>query len=68
MKEYAGISALLYSRIDVVNQAEKMGADFQLVENRRASAPLPDMFRLNGTFFRIDNRPDGYTAIPEIHG
>ena len=45
-----------------------MGADFQLVENLRASAPLPDMFRLNGTFFRIDNRPDGYTAIPEIHG
>jgi len=67
LTQYAGISALLCSRIDAVNQPEGMGADFQLVENRMATAPLPDMFRLKGTFFRIENRDEGYEAIPEQH-
>lgn len=65
LDEYAGLSGLLCSRIDVVNQPTEMGADFQLVENRRARAPLPDMFRLKGTFFRIEKAAEGYTAIPE---
>jgi hypothetical protein len=65
LNEYAGVSALLRSRVDVANQPEIMGADFQLVENRRATAPLPDMFRLRGTFFRIDRSADGYVAVRE---
>jgi hypothetical protein len=64
---YTNVSGLLCSRIDAVNQPETMGADFQLVENRRAKAPMPDMFRLKGTFFRIEKSADGYVAIPEKH-
>jgi hypothetical protein len=67
LDEYTNLSGLLCSRIDAANQPEKMGADFQLVENRRAKAPLPDMFRLKGTFFRIEKSSDGYRAIPEKH-
>ena len=63
LTQYAGISALLCSRIDAANLPEKMGADFQLVENWVATAPLPDMFRLKGTFFRIDKRDEGLRAI-----
>jgi hypothetical protein len=64
-EKYSGVSALLRSRVDVANQPEKMGADFQLVENRNAKVPLPDMFRLRGTFFRIDRSTTGYVAAPE---
>jgi hypothetical protein len=67
MKEYANLSGLLCSRIDVANQPEKMGLDFQLVENRWVKAPMPDWFRLEGTFFRIDYTGDGYVAVPEVH-
>jgi hypothetical protein len=67
LRDYDGLSALLCSRVNVVNQPEKMGADFQLVENRRAKAPLPDMFRLKGEFFRIESIPDGYRAVRELH-
>jgi len=67
LREYGTLSALLCSRVDAANQPDKMGADFQLVENRKAKAPLPDRFRLKGTFFRIDSIPAGYRAIRELH-
>jgi hypothetical protein len=67
LKEYDALSALLCSRVDAANQPEKMGSDFQLVENRRAKAPLPDMFRLKGAFFRIESTSDGYRAVRELH-
>ena len=63
-KEYEGLSALLCSRVDAVNQSEAMGSDFQIVENCKAKAPLPDLFRLKGVFFMIEARPGGYTATP----
>jgi hypothetical protein len=67
LKEYEELSALLCSRVDVANQPEKMGSDFQLVENVKAKASLPDLFRLKGTFFRIESVADGHRAVPELH-
>ena len=63
LDEYASLSGLLCSRVDVANQPEKMGSDFQLVENCKAKAPLPDIFRLKGVFFRIEKVADGYVAV-----
>jgi hypothetical protein len=56
-EEYAGLSGLLCSRIDVANRPDKIGADFQLVENRWARAPMPDLFRLKGTFSELSGEP-----------
>jgi hypothetical protein len=64
-QEYSGLSGLLCSRIDAVNQPERMGADFQLVPNPWAKALLPETFRLPGTFFRIKQANESFTAIPE---
>jgi hypothetical protein len=44
---------------------DRMGDDFQLVPNPQASVPLPDTFRLRGTYFRIEQAKDGYIATPE---
>jgi hypothetical protein len=65
--EYAHVSGILRSRVDAANKPERMGADFQLVENRKARVPLPDLFRLRGTFFRIDPRENDFVAVREIH-
>jgi hypothetical protein len=65
--EYSHVSGILRSRVDAANKPERMGADFQLVENRKARAPLPDLFRLRGTFFRIDPSENEFVAVREIH-
>ena len=65
LSEYACLSGLLCSRVDAANQPETMGADFQLVENWKAKAPLPDMFRLKGTFFMVNATNDGYSVVPD---
>lgn len=52
--EYSGLSGLLCSRIDVANQPDKMGADFELAPNPKAKAPLWSEFRLRGTYYKID--------------
>jgi len=67
LDEYTGLSAMLCSRVDAVNQPEQMGTDFQLVPNPRAKIPLPQDFRLKGTYFRIEHTKDSYTAIPETN-
>jgi hypothetical protein len=67
LDEYTGLSALLCSRVDAVNQPEQMGADFQLIPNPRAKIGLPDGFRLKGTYFRIEHMKDSYTATPEVY-
>ncbi len=54
------LSGLLCSRIDAVNQPEKMGDEFQLVPNPQAAVPLPKSFRLEGTFFRIEHAKGEY--------
>lgn len=63
--EYLGLSGLLCSRVDVANQPNEMGADFQLVPNPNATVPLPAEFRLRGTYYRIEGTKDGYVATPE---
>jgi type I restriction enzyme S subunit len=65
LDDYSCVSGLLCSRVDVANQPDKMGSDFQLVENRKASAPMPDMFRLKGTFFMVDYVGNGLTITPD---
>jgi hypothetical protein len=65
--EYSGLSGLLCSRVDVVNQPEKMGDEFQFVPNPEAKVHLPEVFRLKGTFFRIERVEDSYIATPETH-
>jgi hypothetical protein len=65
--EYSDVSGILRSRVDAANKPERMGADFQFVENRKARAPLPDLFRLPGTFFRIDPSENNLVAVREIH-
>jgi hypothetical protein len=66
-QEYTGLSALLCSRVDAVNQPAQIGGDFQLVPNPLATAPLPYGFRLKGTYFRIDAIEGGYQAFPETN-
>jgi hypothetical protein len=62
---YAAISGLLCSRIDVANQPQEMGKDFQLVPNPHATVMWPQDFRLPGTFFRVDQKGDGYNVTAE---
>jgi hypothetical protein len=64
-EKYAGLSGLLCSRVDAANRPDRMGDDFQLVPNPQATVPLPDTFRLRGTYFRIEQAEDGYIAKPE---
>ena len=63
--EYACLSGLLVSRVDVANQPEKLGNDFQLVPNPHAAVALPEKFRLRGTYFKVERKGDGYdvTAV-----
>ena len=62
--EYAKLSGLLCSRIDVVNQPAEMGRDFQLVPNPNAKVGLPAGFRLPGTYFEVECAEDGYNITP----
>ncbi len=64
-KTYAALSGLLCSRIDVANQPQEMGKDFQLVPNPHATVMLPQDFGLPGTFFRVEHKGDGYDVTPE---
>jgi hypothetical protein len=63
--KYRALSGVLCSRVDAVNHPERVGDDFQLVPNPQATVPLPEGFRLRGTYFRIETTQDGYLATPE---
>jgi hypothetical protein len=65
LKEYAPVSGLLCSRVDVVNQPTDVGSDFQLVPNPKATVPLPTEFRLKGTYFLIERAKDSFTVTPQ---
>lgn len=64
-QEFAGLSGMLVSRVDVVNRPKILGADFQLVPNPVARVPLPDSLRLPGTYFAVTSTEDGYVVRPE---
>lgn len=65
-EDYAFLSGLLCSRIDVANQPPDMGRDFQLVPNPHATVMLPQNFRLLGTFYRVECTNNGYIVAPEV--
>jgi hypothetical protein len=65
--EYRGLSALLCSRIHVGRLPARMGIDFQLVPNPQAAVPLPQAFRLPGTYYRVDKAEGKYRMTPELH-
>ena len=57
---FAGISAVLYSPIDAVNQTERMGDDFVFVHNPLASNPIPrDLIRM-GIEYWAEDRGENY--------
>ena len=59
-KSYAGLSALLCSRVDGFNEPKEMGLDFQLVPNPHAKIPLPPHFRLKGAYFVVTKNEAEY--------
>jgi hypothetical protein len=63
-KEHSGLSALLCSRIHAASRHGEFGDDFQLVPNLRARVPLPEEFRLRGTYYAVEMRQDGYDVTP----
>jgi hypothetical protein len=62
---HTGLSGLLCSRIDAVNQPSEMGADFQLAPNPNAKNALPGTFRLRGTYFKVEVAEDSFVVTPE---
>jgi hypothetical protein len=62
--EYAGLSALLCSRVDAANRPGEMGDDFQLAPNPHASVSLPDGFRLRGLYYDVKAAKDSYLITP----
>jgi len=63
-KEYAWLSGLLCSRLDATNRPGEMGANFQLAPNLHAKAPLPEGFRLQGTYYATKQVDIGYQVTP----
>jgi hypothetical protein len=63
-KEYAWLSGLLCSRAEAVNRPAEIGADFQLAPSLNASVPLPEAFRLQGTYYATKQVENGYQVTP----
>lgn len=63
-REYAWLSGLLCSRLDAVNRPTEMGADFQLAPSLHATVPLPEGFRLQGTYYTTEQVETGYRITP----
>ncbi|MBU7583504.1 MAG: hypothetical protein KAF91_11445 [Nostoc sp. TH1S01] len=53
--EYSGISAILFSCMDVLNRPNKFGDDFVLFHNPLATRQLPQAFFKLGREFWVDN-------------
>jgi hypothetical protein len=64
LKEYAWLSGLICSRVEAINRPAEMGADFQLAPNLHAAVPLPDCFRLQGTYFATKQVESRYQVSP----
>jgi hypothetical protein len=63
-KKHLALSALLCSRVDAANRPGEMGDDFQLAPNPHATVPLPEGFRLRGTYYESKIVKDGYDVTP----
>ena len=67
-EEYGGLSGLLCSRVDAVNRPNRLGGEFQLVPNPNSKLPLPEQFKLRGTYFRSRTDDKGNIIVtPEQH-
>lgn len=62
---YEGLSGLLVSRVDAANHPPKLGDDFQLVPNPRATCPLPPHLRLPGDYYAVTETADGFLVTPQ---
>lgn len=60
--KHNGLSALLCSRAEVVNNRGELDGDYQLVPNPRADVSLPATFRFRGTYYAVEKAGDGYTV------
>jgi hypothetical protein len=67
-RQHDRLSALLCSRVDAANHHGEMGDDFQLLPNPRANVPLPESFRLRGTYYAAKLVEDGYQVTPTQDG
>jgi hypothetical protein len=63
-KEYTWLSGLLCSRTEAVNRPAEIGADFQLAPSLHANVPLPEGFRLQGTYYATKQVQSGYRVTP----
>jgi hypothetical protein len=63
-EDYAGLSALLCSRVDAANRPAEMGGDFQLAPNPNANVPLPEALRLESIYYDVKRVEDGYDVTP----
>ena len=63
-KEYGWLSGLLCSRVEASNRPAEMGTDFQLAPSLNANVPLPEGFRLQGTYFATRLADNGYQVTP----
>jgi hypothetical protein len=59
-KQHEGLSGLLCSRVDAANRRGEIGQDFQLAPNPHANVPLPESFRLGGTYYAAEIVDSGY--------
>jgi hypothetical protein len=59
-KQHEGLSGLLCSRVDAANRRGEIGQDFQLAPNPHANVPLPESFRLGGTYYFAEIVDSGY--------
>ena len=62
--KHLALSALLCSRVDAANRPGEMGDDFQMAPNPHATVPLPEGFRLRGTYYESKVVKDGYDVTP----
>jgi hypothetical protein len=65
-KEYGWLSGLLCSRAEAVNRPALIGCDFQLAPNLNAIVPLPEGFRLRGTYYATKRMGVGYQITPTV--
>ena len=59
-KQHEGLSGLLCSRVEAANRRGEIGQDFQLAPNPHANVPLPESFRLGGTYYAAEIVGSGY--------
>jgi hypothetical protein len=63
-RKHDRLSALLCSRVDAATLPGEMGDDFQLAPNPHATMPVPESFRLRGTYYDTKIDRGEYLVTP----